>query len=296
MKGDRPRDGARGGDRGGSRGGSRGGERSRSRSGSGGRWRRPGQCQHADGDQVRGELRRPPRAQAQPLPPSHPRRTDGQRQLTVSSSAAPRRAPRQAVTTTFVPTGAKSHSALASGSHCRMQPCDWGVPSSARVSSRWPFLVGTLWKPIAALGAAGEPHEVLHHAGVVDPGGPARGGVHGVGAGLQVVGQAAGDRVGPRHAAVRGHQPHPLVADVEDDPLAGAAAGRQRAEADPGRGRGRRARRGSVGTPLAAGRRLTGRVTVGSSPGWRSSERPCCSRPPCHPTAACRRRRARPPG
>ena len=36
----------------------------------------------------------------------------------------PRHGSAQAVTTTFVPTGAKSHRALASGSHWRMQPCD----------------------------------------------------------------------------------------------------------------------------------------------------------------------------
>ena len=57
----------------------------------------------------------------------------------------------QAVTTTFVPTGAKFHSRMASGSACRMQPCDCGVPSCARVCSRWPSLVGMLWNPIAAL-------------------------------------------------------------------------------------------------------------------------------------------------
>lgn len=56
----------------------------------------------------------------------------------------------QATTTTVVPTGAKSHSALASGRACRMQPLDCGVPSSARVCRRRPSLTGMSWKPIAA--------------------------------------------------------------------------------------------------------------------------------------------------
>ncbi len=56
----------------------------------------------------------------------------------------------QAVTTTFVPIGAKSHSAMASGRSCRMHPCDRGVPSWALVCSGWSWLVGIEWKPIAA--------------------------------------------------------------------------------------------------------------------------------------------------
>ena len=60
-------------------------------------------------------------------------------------------APRQGTTTTVLPTGAKSHSAFASGRHCRMQPCDCGVPRSALVWTRSPSLTGMSWKPIAAL-------------------------------------------------------------------------------------------------------------------------------------------------
>ena len=52
-----------------------------------------------------------------------------------SQKPAPQPAPRApgsggiTVTTTVVPMGAKSHSAIASARFCRMQPCDWGVPS-----------------------------------------------------------------------------------------------------------------------------------------------------------------------
>jgi len=53
-------------------------------------------------------------------------------------------------TTTLVPTGAKSHIAIASGVACRMQPCDSGVPSCACDCRGTPFLVGIVWKPIAA--------------------------------------------------------------------------------------------------------------------------------------------------
>jgi hypothetical protein len=58
----------------------------------------------------------------------------------------------QAVTTTRVPTEAKSHIRIASGVAWRMQPCDCGVPSWASVCSGRPSLVGMLWKPIAACG------------------------------------------------------------------------------------------------------------------------------------------------
>ena len=60
------------------------------------------------------------------------------------------RAAAQATTTTLVPTGAKFHSAIASGVRCRMQPCDCGVPSWAAVCTGTPFCVGMSWKPIAA--------------------------------------------------------------------------------------------------------------------------------------------------
>ena len=129
-------------------------------------------------------------------PPSHP--VSGS---SASSDSLTRSLPRpmgrgQATTTTLVPSGAKSHSRLASGSCWRMQPWDCGVPSCATVCSGRPCLVGMLWKPMAACFAAREDHEVPHRPGVVDPDRPGLATRDGVGAGVQVVGEAARDQVG----------------------------------------------------------------------------------------------------
>ena len=71
-----------------------------------------------------------------------------------------------------------------------------------------------------AVGALGEADEVLHRPGVVDPPrllGPR---VDRVGAGVEVVVEAARDQVGPLDVLVVVDQPDPLVALVEDDPPA----------------------------------------------------------------------------
>ena len=99
-------------------------------------------------------------------------RCDASRRLAAElrSSTTERRARdrAQAVTTTVVPSGAKSHSAIASGRYWRMQPCDCGVPSWARSAPacrRRPGCRGSRWRPVVALG---EPDEVPHRPGVVD--------------------------------------------------------------------------------------------------------------------------------
>ncbi len=58
--------------------------------------------------------------------------------------------PAQAVTTTVVPIGANSHSAMALLRSWRMQPWDCGVPSWLTVWTGLPSSTGIVWKPIAA--------------------------------------------------------------------------------------------------------------------------------------------------
>ncbi len=135
----------------------------------------------------------------------------------------------QATTTTVLPSGANSHSALASGVACRMQPWDCGVPSWAIVCTRSPSSTGIEWKPIAApVSPLGEPHEPLHRAGVVDADGVLAAAPHLEGAGVEVVGEAAGDEVGAPDLAVVVDQPDPLPALAEDHAAALAGVGRQR--------------------------------------------------------------------
>ena len=158
----------------------------------------------------------------QPPPPAKRRR----RPATADAAARPLAG--QAVTTTVVPSGAKSQSAIASARFWRMQPWDCGVPSSATVCTGLPSSTGMSWKPIAALVAVGEPDEVLHRAGVVDAPGLLGAGVDRVGAGVEVVVDAAGDQVGALDAVLVVDQPDPLPALAEHHPPAVARVRRQR--------------------------------------------------------------------
>ncbi len=54
------------------------------------------------------------------------------------------------MTITDVPSGANSHSAIASDRRWRMQPWLVGVPSWASVWASSPSLTGMSWKPMAA--------------------------------------------------------------------------------------------------------------------------------------------------
>src|SRR4051794_32109484 len=76
-------------------------------------------------------------------------------------------------------------------------------------------------------GTVSEADHVVHGPGVIDAHGVHRPRVDLVGPGVQVVVDAAGDEVGAGAPAVALPQPHPLVADVEDDPAPLAAVGRQ---------------------------------------------------------------------
>ena len=185
-----------------------------------------------------GDARAPvPSPQPQPQP-SAPLRRLGQQlrgrvhhRLTCLTPERPasagRRAARQAVTTTVVPIGAKSHSAIASGALL----ADAAVRlRRAELGDRLHLLAVVDRDVVEAdrgVVALGEPDEVLHRPGVVDAVGLLGAGVDGVGAGVEVVVEAAGDQVGPLRPSRRSHQPDPLPALAEDDPLAGARPGRQ---------------------------------------------------------------------
>ena len=128
----------------------------------------------------------------------------------------------QARTTTVVPSGAKFHRARASVIHCRMQPSEAGAPSPERGSAR--RAVRHRGNAVEAdrgrrLVAGREADHVVHRlVAVVGRGVPvAR--VDVVGAVVQVVVLAARDGVGALDGVVGVDQPHPLGADVEDDPL-----------------------------------------------------------------------------
>ncbi len=76
--------------------------------------------------------------------------------------------------------------------------------------------------------AVGEAHEVLHAAGVVDPPRLLGSRVDGVGPGIEVVLDAAGDEVRASYDVAATDQPDPLAALAEHDPATVAGVGRQR--------------------------------------------------------------------
>ena len=133
------------------------------------------------------------------------------------------------MTTTSVPSGAKSHSAIASArpladAAVRLRRAEL-APWSAPACRRRPGCRGSRSRRRVALG---EPDEVLHRPGVVDAPRPARSASRprrcrgrGCRRGCRRPGRCAAP-------SCRRHQPDPLPALAEDDPLAGAGVGRQR--------------------------------------------------------------------
>ena len=106
------------------------------------------------------------------------------------------------MTTTLVPSGAKFHRAIASARRWRMQPCDCGVPSWARVCTGRPFVDRDVVEADGGVRSAlGEAHEVLHGRRSRRRPGPRGARVDPVGARVEVVGQAARDQVGARRPA-----------------------------------------------------------------------------------------------
>ena len=80
-------------------------------------------------------------------------------------------------------------------------------------------------EPDRGPGPFGEAYEPLHGARVVDPLRVLGAREDPVGAGLEVVVDAARDRIGAPRLAGRGHDPDPLPADREDRPATGAGVG-----------------------------------------------------------------------
>ena len=115
-----------------------------------------------------------------------------------------------------------------------------------------------------AVVALGEADEVLHRPGVVDAPRLLGARVDRVGAGVEVVVDAARDQVGPLDVLVVVDQPDPLPALAEDDPAAVAGVGGQRSVVAVGRGRPAVA---SVGAAAAVGRSSAAPSVDGRSDG-----------------------------
>ena len=195
--------------------------------------------------------RRPQRRRRRRAAPPRRRNRSRRRTPSAATGAGVHRSPRPALTSyRVVPDldggsgddddrgadGAKSHSAWASGRHCRMQPCDCGVPSWARVCTGVAVGTGMSWKPIAALSPW---VNRTMYCIVPESSMPTASRELGVDRrsvpGCEVVGDAARDQVGAAHARRRPSTSQTRWRSIaEDDPPTGAAVGRQgRSSRDP---------------------------------------------------------------